>query len=438
MATDTILRPRRIRLIRPPRLSASASALVFVFWFYYELHSGLPLLLSSDLARVTLINASVSAFILLVLVGYALRRQGSLLPWPRNKVIYWAFGFLAWSGASLLWTFADSRISAVGYWGETTIMVLSVVLMFRFGDREQLAVRSLQGIFCGMTLLVTLLLITGTFSDGRLGDPELLHPNSLGRDAAIALFAGTYLFRMSPPGAKRILVGIGWVVLFTGLVATFSKTSIAAFFFGMIVYGMLEKPVGMRLRIIGVLIMAGLLALPYTTSKLEEYSRSQSGHAVETISGRTPLWNDTWQMIQQRPVIGYGYLSFRDYGPQVFNVRVVHAHNELLNIWFTLGLVGLVITVGLYISYFRIGWKARKSSQSVLQANLALALLALCLVRSLTEADMRSLVFQLPLMVLIAGWTYTAMKSVPQSMLRKDSVQWIDPLAARREDAAGR
>jgi O-antigen ligase len=138
-------------------------------------------------------------------------------------------------------------------------------------------------------------------------------------------------------------------------------------------------------------------------------------------------------MIQERPLIGYGYLSFRDYGPQIFNVRVVHAHNEVLNIWFTLGIWGLGITCMLYGSFARNAWKARRSPHSMKQANLALAILVLCLVRSLTEADTRSLVFQLPLMVFLASWISSARRSIPASVLTEKCVPWTGPLVKKDE-----
>jgi len=422
MATDTLIRARYLKLMRPPRLSLTAGILVFIFWFYDELHMVVPLLVGGDLSKVTLMATVISFLLLLIMVGYALIRQKSLLPWPRNKTVFWAFIFLAWSGASILWTYADSRSSALGYWGDLFILTSSVMLMMRFGDREQVAARAFEGIFWGMLLVVLIVLFTGTTSGGRLGDPDLLHPNAIGRESAVALLLGFYSFRHSKTKGRRIALVLGSIVLFVALIGTVSKTSVAGFFAAMIVYAMLSHPTATRLRIAGVIILAALAALPFTAGKLEEYSQSNRGQAVETVSGRTPVWIETWQMIQERPIIGYGYLSFRDYGPQLFNVRVVHAHNEVLNILFTLGFFGLGITCMLYVNFARNASKARRSPHSMQQANLALAILALCLVRSLTEADMRSLVFHLQLMVFLASWVSSARKSIPTSVLTNERV----------------
>jgi O-antigen ligase len=431
MATDTLIRTHRLKLIRPPRVSPTAGLLVFIFWFYNELHMVVPLLVSSDLSKVTLMAAVFSFLLLLAMVVCALKSP--LLPWPRNNTIFWALIFLAWSGASILWTYADNRGSALGYWGELFILTSSVMLMMRFGDREQVATRAFDGIFWGMLLVVLIVLFTGTTSGGRLGDPDLLHPNAIGRESAVALLLGFYSFRHSKTKGRKIALALGSIVLFVALIGTVSKTSVAGFFAAMIVYAMLSQPAATRFRIAAVILLAALTAMPFTAGKLEEYSQSNRGQAVETVSGRTPLWSDTWQMIQERPLIGYGYLSFRDYGPQIFNVRVVHAHNEVLNIWFTLGILGLGITCMLYGSFARNAWKARRSPHSMKQANLALAILVLCLVRSLTEADTRSLVFQLPLMVFLASWISSARRSLPASVLTEKCVPWTGPLVKKDE-----
>jgi exopolysaccharide production protein ExoQ len=69
-----------------------------------------------------------------------------------------------------------------------------------------------------------------------------------------------------------------------------------------------------------------------------------------TFTGRTILWEYVVQMIQQRPILGYGYQGFwrgLD-GPSAFVVDAVswavpHAHNGFLDLTLNLGIVGLSI-----------------------------------------------------------------------------------------------
>ena len=99
-------------------------------------------------------------------------------------------------------------------------------------------------------------------------------------------------------------------------------------------------------RVLGV----ALVAVPLVLNRMYE---SEGRSRVESFSGRTELWQQTLDMIRDRPIQGYGFLSFRDYGPQPFSdIRVVHAHDEWLNLWFTLGLVGVVLAAASYFAFF--------------------------------------------------------------------------------------
>ena len=110
-------------------------------------------------------------------------------------------------------------------------------------------------------------------------------------------------------------------------------------------------------------------------------------------------------MIRDNPVLGYGFFSFRNYGPQIFSdIKLVHAHNEWLNLWFSLGLVGVVLALLIYATYLRQMFRASKWPQSAPKTALAIALVSFTLVRGITEAT-NSLVYPMALMFLILLWT---------------------------------
>jgi len=69
-----------------------------------------------------------------------------------------------------------------------------------------------------------------------------------------------------------------------------------------------------------------------------------------TLSGRTVLWQLIWDMIQQRPWLGYGYSAFwlgwDGQSASVWNAlhwSPPHAHNGYLDLWLELGLVGVAL-----------------------------------------------------------------------------------------------
>lgn len=78
-----------------------------------------------------------------------------------------------------------------------------------------------------------------------------------------------------------------------------------------------------------------------------------------TLTGRTQIWAEVWQLIQQRPLLGYGYDAvWTDkslWGPLPWVTKHLqftpsHAHNSWLEQWLALGYVGLAAWTMLYVS----------------------------------------------------------------------------------------
>lgn len=87
-----------------------------------------------------------------------------------------------------------------------------------------------------------------------------------------------------------------------------------------------------------------------------------------TLTGRTDIWPAVLEMIWERPWLGYGYGGFwLGWDGESANIwhwtshQSVHAHNGFLEVWLSLGLLGLstfvlgfLVTVGRAISWARI------------------------------------------------------------------------------------
>ncbi|TBN55972.1 O-antigen ligase family protein [Glaciihabitans arcticus] len=70
----------------------------------------------------------------------------------------------------------------------------------------------------------------------------------------------------------------------------------------------------------------------------------------DTLTDRTSIWADVIDLAQQRPVLGWGWVSFWipwvspfDTLHTAHGVRQLHAHNAWLDLWLQLGIVGAVI-----------------------------------------------------------------------------------------------
>ncbi len=78
-----------------------------------------------------------------------------------------------------------------------------------------------------------------------------------------------------------------------------------------------------------------------------------------TLTGRTQIWDAVWRLIQQRPLLGYGYGAVwtddTGWGPLRWIVKQTgftphHAHNAWLEQWLGLGVLGLAGWSLLYLS----------------------------------------------------------------------------------------
>jgi O-antigen ligase len=155
-------------------------------------------------------------------------------------------------------------------------------------------------------------------------------------------------------------------------------------------------------------IIGGLVAI--CSAALSQYlnyylNEQDGGAALYTATGRTRIWRMTLDLIQEKPILGYGFQSYQNVVDQVINIRLVHAHNEFLNIWLTLGLIGLLLSITTYVSYFLLLRRASKKGLS--QASLGMALLVYSVMRGATEANVTDpIIFPMTLMMLTSEWLF--------------------------------
>ncbi len=91
-------------------------------------------------------------------------------------------------------------------------------------------------------------------------------------------------------------------------------------------------------------------------------------------------------MILENPILGHGLLSFRSQGPQIFFVTSNTAHNELLQQWFTLGILGIALTVLIYATHFgQLGVSTIRGKAAV-QSRFALSMFVYFVVQGLASA----------------------------------------------------
>ncbi|RUR84107.1 O-antigen ligase family protein [Chlorogloeopsis fritschii PCC 9212] len=384
-------------------------SLAFWFWFINAIEPSLTFLFfQSNPALGTLVSclpATGFALFLLssIFVSKRLKRLEILQPMASKMLL----ALIIWAGITLLWTSASPLFSAFGYWASLAINIFVVLLLLYIGDVERVAPSSLRGyVWGGLVFALIALLLSPMTSDGRLGNEEFFHPNNIGNNMAIISLCAIHLALQSKEriAERQRYILIIVVLLFT-LLKSLSKTSIACFLLAGLVYVGCSK-ISFQKKINILLLTSGVVAISAgrLSSYLDRYlNEQQGGQALTTATGRTAIWEMTWDMIRENPIWGYGFQSYRDIADQIIDLRLVHPHNELLNIWVNLGFIGLLLGVLTYISYF---WLVKKALKAHLpQAPLGLALFVYSVVRGLTEASIPDpIVYRTALMMLMIGW----------------------------------
>lgn len=385
--------------------------IAFWFWFYLGLEDIQTFLLFQSNPVLGTLVGYIPIF------GFGLFLLSSLLISKRikgSKVLQTTtakslIALLIWIATTLSWTYSSSLFSAFGYWAATAMRVLVVILLLFLGNKEKVALKSLQGfVWGGLVFAVITLLANPITSDGRLGNEEFLHPNTIGNIMAITSICSLYLnLEFNKLVTKsRTHIFIITILLFT-LLKCLSKTAIICFLLSTLVYLAFSK-ISRRKKITLLGLIGGLVAI--SSAALSKYfiyylTEQQGGDALSTASGRTSIWRITLNLIQERPILGYGFQSYVDVVDQIIGLRLVHAHNEFLNIWLTLGLVGLFLSIITYLSYFLLLRRASKKGLS--QASLGMALLVYSVMRGATEASVTDpIIFPMTLMMLTSEWIF--------------------------------
>jgi exopolysaccharide production protein ExoQ len=303
----------------------------------------------------------------------------------RNPVVRLAFSYLLLALVSLLWSETSSKAIALIYWTALMADVLLVLLLIRSDGIELTAESLLKGYICGVALLCIVAWCAPTMQDLRLGDDEFLTPNGIGFECAVAVLLCQYF---SPQGARWKWLGAAFALT---LLRSLSKTTIAAFVIAEAFYlfrtsefSRATKVKVVSLAVLVTLAFSGLLADYYTVY-------INAGNQAQTLTGRTSIWIVALGYALEAPWLGHGFHSFRNIMPAFGGFEPWHAHNELLQQFFTFGGVGVALVASLYIAFYR----TCKRYRSHPFALTGVAILVLVVIRGLADTERFDISFPL-------------------------------------------
>jgi O-antigen ligase len=375
-----------------------AASLAFAVGFFLSFRSIIPVfsirVLGADPQIGTEVRLALNLLFLgivcFMLLGTATRTLGSIL---RLSSVRWVSIFLAFSGCSLLWSATASPPASIAYWCGMASDVATVVLLLRTGPVNGVATSLMKGFVWSVCCIALIAWIMPAQYDFRLGDEDYFNSNTIGNLCAFGLFFAQYLMRR-----KEGTWGFATLFLAVTLLRSISKTTIVAFLIG---EGyLLIQDRSMRRRTKVFLTLALVLIILVFWGLLEAYYDFYTtyGNQAETLTGRTAIWAFVLSAGIEQPWIGHGFDSMWKVVPLFGTFEARHAENELLQQFYSYGVIGIAMLCGLYGSLYR---KLRKLSGTPLKI-IFTSLLLFVIVRGLAEAEPFDLLLPLWAIVMLA------------------------------------
>ncbi|MBI1748211.1 MAG: O-antigen ligase family protein [Acidobacteria bacterium] len=205
---------------------------------------------------------------------------------------------------------------------------------------------------------------------------SLDNPNVAGIYFALALVSAIGLVFTAAVPWKRWLLAAGLFALLAGLIYTQTLTAVAGFLAGMMTWAALrfryEKAARKYLLAgIALLLVAGTILIGVNKGfrgRLASAAQTiQTRNWGDLLSQRNVWWRVSWDMIKSGPLLGHGIGSFNpsyfDYQREFtrrtgIKVALPHPgqlHNEYLQLWLELGIVGLLLFLYALFAHLRLG-----------------------------------------------------------------------------------
>lgn len=258
--------------------------------------------------------------------------------------------FLGFSCLSMLWSDTPSLPVSIAYWCGMAADFAAVALLLRAMPVTTVAASLMKGYICGACLGAAIAWLLPAQSDLRLGDEDLLGPNSIGYVCALAFLFAQFLLRNRQRGW-----GIPAFLLAITVLRCLSKTTIVALIaceaFLLITDRSITRRTKMLLTVGAAMVIAAFSAL--LASYYDIYTNA--GNQSESFSGRLGIWAYFLTEGVNQPWLGHGFDGVwkvvPPFGPDMF--QAPHAHNELLQQFYAYGVIGICLFIGIYGSLFK-------------------------------------------------------------------------------------
>ena len=328
--------------------------------------------------------AIIVATAILILVRHRAVVTLANVPWP-------LVAFLALATLSIAWSFYPGA-SALGVLSQfvTTIPALAVGLLLSGRELLRALGRALR-IILWLSILFELVVafivrapvlpVWATAAD-RLDPPLMLFwsrnlllegdkiQGIVGNSALLAMVALIALIVFSVEVAARSVgrvTGTASILLAAAIIALTRSATIYAGIIGVAVFLaailLMRHASTPRARSATYAVIAAAAAAVTALSLVFQSQLLQLVGKSDNLTGRSGIWDTVIALAQQRPVFGWGWVSFWPPWVEPFKnliirngVMQLHAHNAWLDVWLQLGIVGLIVFGALVITTLVRSW----------------------------------------------------------------------------------
>ncbi len=288
-----------------------------------------------------------------------------------------AIAFLLFALLSLLWSATISVAVAFAYWCCVAADLTIVVLLLRTGPVDLNSFSLMRGYVWGACLIAVITWASPTMQDLRPGNDDFFSPNAIALICAFGVFLAQLL------GRSKRFWNLAAIFLAITLLRTLSKTTIVAFVSGEALLLMRDAAITRR-KLLMILLSAGLVVAAFWRL-IQAYFvvYTTTGNEAETLTGRVGVWDYVFERSLEQPWFGHGFHSFRNVIPNFGPFEPWHAHNELLQLFYAYGAMGILLFFMVYGSLFLQIRRLRLSSHKALFYGLLLFIV----IRGLGDTD---------------------------------------------------
>ena len=305
------------------------------------------------------LNAKISILIYLItFVLLAMRWKRVLEVFSSNIFLWILMGIICFSyfwsiNPSQTFRFAVYAIGTTGF---------GLYLATRYTLRQQM---DLLAWTYGSLLILSLLFVVAMPSYGLMAGVHdgalrgvFTHKNQFGAFMA----PGGVIFLLSAlRGQKYSWIYWCLLVLSCGaMVMSQSRTALGTFtvmLLSCLIYRIFRWRYEVMISAVLAITIIGFFTIIWINGYLGTDSLFSTLGRDATLSGRTDIWRYVWDQIQLRPWLGYGLAAFWDgyngpsgYVQLAMRIAVIYAHNGFLDIWLSIGLLGLSVFIISFIN----------------------------------------------------------------------------------------